>query len=68
MQVDLQGLSREDLMAFAINLYNSLIVHAIVVLGPPDSFAKRATFFSKDAQYVIGGQVYTCECAECEKE
>jgi hypothetical protein len=46
-------------MAFAINLYNALVVHALVALGPPVSLFQKARFFSNDASYVIGGLVYT---------
>jgi len=60
-QVDLSPLTRDELLAFGINLYNALIVHAIVLVGAPKSTLERASFFSKDAVYIIGGQIYACE-------
>lgn len=60
-QVDLTPLSRNELLAFGINLYNALIVHTTVVVGAPKTTLERASFFSKDAAYIIGGQTYACE-------
>ena len=42
VQVDLSGLgSREQRMAFFINTYNSLVVHALVVFGAADGTFSR---------------------------
>ena len=43
VQVDLSGLgSREQRMAFFINTYNALVVHALVVFGAADgTFSRR---------------------------
>jgi hypothetical protein len=48
-KVDLSPLSRESLMAFAINLYNALVIHALVVHGPEqyNSSTGRIGFFQK---------------------
>lgn len=48
-QVDLSPLSREALTAFAINTYNALIIHTLVVHGTEryKSAAGRLSFFSK---------------------
>ena len=35
LQVDVLQLGRDERMAFFINLYNSLVLHATAVLGPP---------------------------------
>lgn len=41
-QVDLSGLAtREQRMAFFINIYNALVVHALVVFGAADSSLSR---------------------------
>ncbi len=65
-QVDLAPLSQPELTALFINLYNTLIIHAIVVLGQPDNPAKRAVFYTRDAAYCIAGHTYTgmyvCVC------
>ncbi|KAG2439584.1 hypothetical protein HXX76_004936 [Chlamydomonas incerta] len=64
-KVDLGPLSREELMAFAINLYNALIVHALVALRLTRmSTAQRATFYSRTAKYDIGGLDYTADDLE----
>jgi hypothetical protein len=49
LQVDLSPLSRESLMAFAINMYNALVIHALVVHGPEqyNSPTGRIGFFQK---------------------
>jgi hypothetical protein len=42
VQVDLSGLgSREQRMAFFINTYNALVVHALVVFGAADGTFSR---------------------------
>jgi len=48
-QVDLTSLSRPALMAFAINTYNALIIHTLVVHGTEryKTSTGRLTFFSK---------------------
>lgn len=49
LQVDLSSLSREQLMCLAINLYNALTIHTLVVHGPDKykSLWRRLQFFSK---------------------
>ncbi|KAG2432426.1 hypothetical protein HYH02_012997 [Chlamydomonas schloesseri] len=64
-KVDLAPLSREELMAFAINLYNALVIHALVALRLTRmSTAQRATFYSRTAKYDIGGLDYTADDLE----
>lgn len=42
LQVDLSGLvSREQRMAFFINIYNALVVHALVVFGAAEGTLSR---------------------------
>mmetsp|Transcript_24250 Transcript_24250/g.33928 ORF Transcript_24250/g.33928 Transcript_24250/m.33928 type:complete len:256 (+) Transcript_24250:1018-1785(+) len=60
---DPSTLSREDRMAFFINIYNALIVHAMAVLGPPPNFAARMLFYGQ-VKYVIAGQEYSCNDIE----
>lgn len=47
--MELSPLSRNALMAFAINLYNALTIHALVVHGPQqyNSPTGRAGFFQR---------------------
>jgi hypothetical protein len=49
VQVDLSPLSREALMCFAINLYNTLCIHTLVVHGPDryNESVGRLQFFRK---------------------
>ncbi|GFR43319.1 hypothetical protein Agub_g4387 [Astrephomene gubernaculifera] len=64
-QVDLAPLSREELIAFAINLYNALIIHALVALGLTRmTAAQRSTFFSRTAKYNIGGLDFSADDLE----
>lgn len=48
-QVDLSPLGRDELVAFALNAYNALIIHALVVHGPDkySSPVSRKAFFAK---------------------
>lgn len=45
-------------LAFFINIYNALVIHAFVEMGPPTRFWQRIAFFRR-VSYVIGGQVYS---------
>lgn len=68
--MDLAPLSREELIAFAINLYNALVVHALVALRLTRmSTAQRATFYSRTAKYDIGetglGAMRRCAQSAC---
>lgn len=56
LQVDLSPLSREALMCFAINLYNTLCIHTLVVHGPDkyNSSVGRVEFFRKVRPAVWG--------------
>ena len=60
---DLSQLSRDALVAFFINVYNILIVHATTVFGTPDSLLKRLRFFDK-VGYTIGGLSYSANDIE----
>eukprot|EP00240_Pyramimonas_obovata_P000549 CAMPEP_0118922860 /NCGR_PEP_ID=MMETSP1169-20130426/1626_1 /TAXON_ID=36882 /ORGANISM="Pyramimonas obovata, Strain CCMP722" /LENGTH=537 /DNA_ID=CAMNT_0006863787 /DNA_START=279 /DNA_END=1892 /DNA_ORIENTATION=+ len=59
-RVDLFQMSREELIAFYINVYNMLVIHATVVRGPPQNTAERLSFFSS-IRYRIGGHDYTTD-------
>ena len=56
-------LNRNDRMAFFINVYNALIVHATIVKGVPDNALKRLKFFD-EAKYDIGGLQYSANDIE----
>ncbi|XP_050376727.1 uncharacterized protein LOC126794118 [Argentina anserina] len=57
-RVELQDLRREDSLAFFINLYNMMAIHAILVWGHPDGGLERRKLFG-DFKYVIGGSAYS---------
>lgn len=59
-RLDLSPLSPPELTALFINLYNALIVHALVVLGVGSSSVARAKFFAS-CKYNIGGSEYSGE-------
>jgi glutaredoxin len=62
---DIDGASVGD--AFWINLYNAMVLHATVVLGPPkDEPAARTAFFSgdSDATYAVAGHVLSLDDVE----
>lgn len=40
-RVDLTPLSRHEKVAFFINIYNAMVIHAFVVQGPPNNLWKR---------------------------
>mmetsp|Transcript_6980 Transcript_6980/g.21246 ORF Transcript_6980/g.21246 Transcript_6980/m.21246 type:complete len:279 (+) Transcript_6980:498-1334(+) len=53
-----QELSRDARLAFFLNVYNTLTVHAITQLGPPKGSIARLTL-SSNAKYDIGGHKYS---------
>lgn len=40
-RVDLTLLSREEKMAFFINIYNAIVVHALAEFGPASNFRQK---------------------------
>ena len=52
-----------DKIAFFINVYNALIVHATVAHGVPPNVIQRLRFFRK-ANYVIGGATFSADDME----
>lgn len=55
--------SLQDRMCFWINMYNALIVHALVVFGPATSTLQRLTWFG-DVSYTIGGYRFSANDIE----
>ncbi|BAT81767.1 hypothetical protein VIGAN_03161900 [Vigna angularis var. angularis] len=51
-------LSREEKLAFFINLYNMMTIHATLVWGHPSGALERRKVF-EDFQYVMGGFTYS---------
>ena len=56
--MEMDDLSREEKLAFFINLYNMMAIHALVTCGVPAGPLDRRKFFG-DFKYVIGGCAYS---------
>lgn len=56
--MDLQDMPREEKLAFFINLYNMMAIHAILVWGHPLGALERRKLFG-DFKYVVGGCTYS---------
>jgi histidinol phosphatase-like PHP family hydrolase len=57
-RVEIWDMSREEKLAFFINLYNMMAIHAISILGHPDGTLERRKLFG-EFKYVIGGSTYS---------
>ncbi|CAM8881490.1 unnamed protein product [Rhodiola kirilowii] len=57
-RVDLQDMPREEKLAFFINLYNMMAIHAILVWGHPAGALERRRV-TGDFKYVVGGCTYS---------
>ncbi|PSS00010.1 Glutaredoxin like [Actinidia chinensis var. chinensis] len=57
-RVDLQDMPREEKLAFFINLFNMMVIHAILVWGHPAGALERRKLLG-DFKYVIGGCTYS---------
>ncbi|OIW02405.1 hypothetical protein TanjilG_04998 [Lupinus angustifolius] len=57
-RVEVWDLSREDKLAFFINLYNMMTIHAILVWGHPAGALERRKLFG-EFKYVIGASTYS---------
>ncbi|UWZ79606.1 DUF547 domain-containing protein [Geoalkalibacter halelectricus] len=55
--------TRQEKLAFWINLYNTLVIHGIIELDIKDSVKETRGFFSRIG-YIIGGEVYTPNAIE----
>mmetsp|Transcript_12493 Transcript_12493/g.31728 ORF Transcript_12493/g.31728 Transcript_12493/m.31728 type:complete len:494 (-) Transcript_12493:108-1589(-) len=61
--VDIGPLSREEKMAFFINIYNAMIIHATAAVGTPSNIIERLMFFG-NVKYCINRQIYSCNDIE----
>ncbi|XP_043928079.1 uncharacterized protein LOC122802493 isoform X2 [Protopterus annectens] len=62
-QVDLKSLTKEEKLAFFINVYNALVIHGQIQMGTPKNVWQRYKFFNC-VSYLIGGQVFTLQDIE----
>ncbi|XP_057454473.1 uncharacterized protein LOC130746001 [Lotus japonicus] len=57
-RVNLLELSENDKLAFFLNLYNAMVIHAVIRVGCPESLIDRRSFFN-DFLYLVGGHPYS---------
>ncbi|GAB4847796.1 hypothetical protein Ancab_026859 [Ancistrocladus abbreviatus] len=57
-RVDILALPPNEKLAFFLNLYNAMIIHAVVRIGHPEGILDRKALVS-DFQYLVGGQSYS---------
>ncbi|XP_030485493.2 uncharacterized protein LOC115702180 [Cannabis sativa] len=57
-RVELLEMPREEKLAFFINLYNMMAIHAILLWGHPTGALERRRLFG-DFRYVIGGSTFS---------
>ncbi|XP_068602331.1 uncharacterized protein zgc:152951 [Brachionichthys hirsutus] len=62
-RVELLSLSRDEKLAFFINIYNALVIHGNLRLGFPTNMWQRYKFFNY-VSYLIGGEVFTLQDIE----
>eukprot|EP01018_Ginkgo_biloba_P038034 Gb_17270 [translate_table: standard] len=62
-RIDLHDFSRQENLAFFINLYNMMAIHAIVLWGHPNGPLERRKYFG-DFKYVIGGYPFSLSAIE----
>lgn len=62
-RVNLSEMETSNKMAFWINLYNSLVMHAYLAYGIPQNSLRRLALFHK-AAYNVGGQVISANAIE----
>ncbi|XP_051937638.1 uncharacterized protein zgc:152951 isoform X1 [Hippocampus zosterae] len=62
-RVKLLSLSREETLAFFINIYNALVIHGYLRMGAPTNSWQRYRFFNY-VSYLIGGEVFTLQDIE----
>ncbi|CAN6481841.1 unnamed protein product [Victoria cruziana] len=57
-RVDMAVLSVDERLAFFLNTYNAMVIHALIRMGRPEGAMDRRALFH-DFQYLIGGQPYS---------
>uniref|UniRef100_H3AL83 Zgc:152951 n=1 Tax=Latimeria chalumnae TaxID=7897 RepID=H3AL83_LATCH len=62
-RLELKSMTREEKLAFFINVYNALVIHGHIKMGPPKNLWQRYKFFN-GVSYLIGGEVFTLQDIE----
>ena len=57
-RINLLELSENEKLAFFLNLYNAMVIHAVIRVGCPEGVIDRRSFFT-DFQYLVGGYPYS---------
>ncbi|CAN8269435.1 unnamed protein product [Cochlearia groenlandica] len=50
--------TNDEKLTFFLNLYNAMVIHALVKIGRPEGIIARRSFFT-DFQYVVGGYSFS---------
>lgn len=61
--LDLSEFSSAEILAFFINIYNSLVIHGYVQNGIPETMFQRISFY-KNTSYIIGENVFSLDDIE----
>ncbi|KAJ8428992.1 hypothetical protein Cgig2_018360 [Carnegiea gigantea] len=59
-RVDLLTLSPDEKLTFFLNLYNAMVIHAVIRKGYPEGMMERKCFVT-DFQYLVGGNSYSLD-------
>ncbi|MCH97775.1 ras GTPase activation domain-containing protein, partial [Trifolium medium] len=62
-RVNICELSENEKLAFFLNLYNAMVIHAVISVGSPEGIIDRRSFFN-DFLYLIGGHPYSLAIIE----
>ncbi|XP_071117898.1 uncharacterized protein [Haliotis cracherodii] len=63
LRVQIVDATREEKLAFFVNVYNALVIHANIVKGPATNLWQRYKFFNT-VKYMIGGYPYSLQDIE----
>lgn len=61
--MNLFELSPDARLSFFLNLYNAMVIHAVIRVGRPQGVIERRSFFS-EFQYLVGGHPYSLSTIE----
>ncbi|KAL5983146.1 hypothetical protein ACLOJK_017228 [Asimina triloba] len=56
-RVDVVSLSADEKLAFFLNLYNAMVIHAVIRSGPQEGVADQRMY--GDFHYIVGGHPYS---------
>ncbi|XVE74517.1 hypothetical protein DITRI_Ditri12bG0023400 [Diplodiscus trichospermus] len=62
-RINLKSLTQDERLAFFLNLYNAMVIHAVISIGHPEGILDKRAFFL-DFQYLVGGYPYSLTIIE----